>query len=376
MVPPSSRIVRKFAVAATVIAVGSPATAVNARACQALDERQRVAQLVMTGIPGTSFGAAAAELVTRHAGSVILMGSNVEGRGQVRRLTRALHARAEPVRLLVATDEEGGRVSRLGEEGLVPHMPSALGMADTMSPSRVRRVVERVGRGMRRLGVDWDLAPVLDVTSARSSGVIGDRSFGSSPRVVGAYGEAFARGLDAAGVISTGKHFPGHGRTAVDSHQTLPTVRASLGSLRRHDLVPYERADVEVVMTGHVRFTALDRRRPASLSAAATELLREDLEFEGVLMTDDLIMGAITDRWGVPEAAELAIAAGADIALVTVWQLAEGVTNRLLQAAESGRLTPERIDEAAGRVLALKGYSNQEIACFLPAAAGGPEPPR
>jgi beta-N-acetylhexosaminidase len=341
----------------------SPARA----ACEPLTSRERVMQLVMTGIPGTSFTATTARLVTRHAGSVILMGQNVAGRSQLRRLTRALHRRAEPVRLLVAVDEEGGRVSRLGEEGLAPRLPSARTMARTMRPGGVRRMGKRVGGAMQRLGVDWDLAPVLDVTNASANGVIGDRSFGGNPGVVARYGSAFARGLTSAGIIATGKHFPGHGRTSVDSHRGLPTVKASLGSLRRRDLRPYRKArsHLGAVMGAHIRFTSLDRRRPATLSPRATELLREEVGFDGVWMTDDLRMGAITGRWSVPEAAEMAIAAGADLALVTGWDLTDDVADRLANSLASGRLSPDRVNEAAGRVLALKGYDPERQACLL-----------
>jgi beta-N-acetylhexosaminidase len=344
-----------------------PDAHVAAAVCEPLSRRERVMQLVMTGVPGTGFTETTARLITSHAGSVILMGQNVAGRAQLRRLTRAMHRRAQPVRLLVAVDEEGGRVARLGQEGLAPLLPSARDLARTSGTGRVRRLGVRVGRAMRRLGVDWNLAPVLDVTDAPDGGVIGDRSYSGSPRRAAAFGAAFARGLGQAGVLATGKHFPGHGRTAVDSHRTLPTVRASLRSLRRRDLRPYERARpyLDAVMGAHIRFTALDRRRPATLSSEVTDLLREEIGFDGVWMTDDLRMGAITRRWSIPEAAEMAIAAGADVALVTGWDLTDDITDRLEAAASSGRLDPARVDEAAGRVLRLKGYSAEEIACYL-----------
>ena len=323
-------------------------------------------QLVMTGIPGASFTATTERLVTQHAGSVILMGDNIDGAGQLRRLTRALHHRAAPIRLLVATDEEGGRVSRLGGEGLVPSLPSARDLAHDVSPGRVRRLGVRVGRAMNRLGVDWNLAPVLDVTGAPDGSIIGDRSYASTPGAVAAYGAAFARGLERAGVIATGKHFPGHGRTTVNSHQALPTVRASMGSLRR-DIRPYEKAKpyLGAVMSAHIRFTALDRQRPATLSEEATRVLREEVAFEGVWMTDDLRMGAITSRWSIPEAAELAVQAGVDMVLVTGWDLTDEVADRLTGALDGGRLDPARVDEAAGRVLELKGYSDEEVTCLL-----------
>lgn len=357
---------RALVAALLCLAVAAPASAQDAPPCEPLTLRERVAQTVMTAIPGTRMDAFTQRLVTRFSGSVLLMGHNVSRRAQLRSLTRALH-RAGEIRPLVAVDEEGGRVARLGEDRLVVRLPSARTMARTFTVARVRRLATRLGREMRRLGVDWDLAPVLDVTGAPDRTVIGDRSFGDRPRRVVAYGRAFAQGLGRGGVLATGKHFPGHGRTALDSHRTLPTVRASLGSLRRRDLVPYVRSRwaLDAVMTAHVRFTALDRRRPASLSRRVTELLREEIGFQGVLVTDDLMMGAIANRWTPPVAAELALRAGSDMVLVTSWRAAKPVAQRLLQAARGGRLAEGRLGEAVGRVLALKGMDPAEIDCLL-----------
>ncbi len=214
-----------------------------------------------------------------------LLGHNVEGRDQVRRLTGRLRAAAS-ARLLVA----------------------------------------RLGREMRELGVNWNFAPVLDVAAAPSGTVIGDRSYSSDPDVVSAYGRAYAHGLQSAGVRTTGKHFPGHGRTTVDSHETLPTVNASLRRLRRTDLRPFVTAggDLDAVMTAHVRYPKLRVRRTGSLSPKIRRLLRADLGYEGV--TDALEIGAVTSRYPVPPAAELAIVAGADVALVGDWRWTPAVT--------------------------------------------------
>lgn len=335
--------------------------------CVPLGARERVAQTIMSAIPGTGMDDLTRRIVTRHAGSGLLFGHNIEGRTQLRGLTGRLHRAAGPVRLLIAVDEEGGRVSRLGEAGLVSRLPAPRGLARTATVQDARRRGARLGREMIELGVDWNLAPVLDVTDAPDDSVIGDRSFsGRAPRAA-AFGRAFAEGLTRAGVVTTGKHFPGHGRTSVDSHQTLPTVRTRLGGLRRHDLLPYRKAlpFLGAVMAAHVRFTAIDRARPASLSPEAARLLRDELGFTGVLMTDALEMGAITNRWAVPEAAELALRAGADMVLVTDPTAADDVSARLLRALRAGRLRPDRLDEAAGRVLRLKGYTAEETACLL-----------
>jgi beta-N-acetylhexosaminidase len=282
--------------------------------CDRLTLRERAAQTVMSGVPSTGMSAATKRLLRRNAGSVILSSHNIESRDQLKRLIGGMRRKA-PHRLLVAVDEEGGRVSRLGSRGLVDYLPSA------------RRLAERAAK----------------------------------------YGNAFAEGLSAAGIMSTGKHFPGHGRTSTDSHNSLPTVDASMRQLRRRDLKPYfkARSTLDAVMTAHVRFTALDRRFPASLSRAATRLLRNEVGFEGVLITDSLGMGAITNTWSVPDAAARAVRAGADVVLVTDWRAANDVVTRLVSHVHKERISKWRLDRAVERILEAKGYSSRQISCLL-----------
>ncbi len=338
----------------------------GAATCTPLTLRQRAAQTITTGIPSTKATATTRRLVRRHAGAVVLLGHNVEGRRQVRRLTRRLRA-ATSRRLLVAVDEEGGRVARLGNAGLVTRVPPARWVAAHDSVAKTRRRGARLGREMLELGVNWNFAPVLDVAAAPRGTVIGDRSYSSDPDVVSAYGRAYARGLQSAGVRTTGKHFPGHGRTTVDSHETLPTVNASLRRLRRTDLRPFVAAGprLDAVMTAHVRYPALGVRRPGSLSPKIRRLLRGDLGYEGLIVTDALEMGAVTSRYSVPRAAELAIVAGADVALVGDWRRTAVVHDRLVAAVQAGRLSLRRLETAAGRVLAAKRYRPAMIDCLL-----------
>ena len=179
----------------------------GAATCTPLTLRQRAAQTITTGIPSTKATATARRLVRRHAGAVVLLGHNVEGRRQVRRLTRRLRA-ATPRRLLVAVDEEGGRVARLGNAGLVTRVPPARWVAAHDSVAKTRRRGARLGREMLELGVNWNFAPVLDVAAAPSGTVIGDRSYSSDPDVVSAYGRAYARGL----LTAARAHRRGHRR--------------------------------------------------------------------------------------------------------------------------------------------------------------------
>jgi beta-N-acetylhexosaminidase len=334
--------------------------------CDPLTTRERAAQTVMSGVPSTGMSPSTKRLIARNAGSVILSSHNIETRDQLTRLIDDMRKKA-PLRLLVAVDEEGGRVSRLGSRGLVDHLPSARQLAKTYTAEQVRRKGKRVGEQMRRLGLDWNLAPVLDVTGAPDNSVIGDRSFSKKTKRAAKYGKAFSEGLSASGMMTTGKHFPGHGRTSTDSHSSLPTVDASKRQLRRRDLKPYLRArsTLDAVMTAHVRFTALDRRFPASLSRAATRLLRDEVDFQGLLMTDSLGMGAITNTWSIPGAAARAVRAGADVALVTQWSEANDVVKRLVSHVRRGRISKWRLDHAVQRILGAKGFSSRRISCLL-----------
>lgn len=334
--------------------------------CRPLTRRQRVAQTVMTGIPSTRMTDRTKRLVTRHAGTVVLMGHNVADADQVLRLTRALRRNA-PKRMLVAVDEEGGRVARLGQKGIVTHIPSARTLARTRTADEIRRIGRRLGKQMLAVGVDWNLAPVLDVADADRNTVIGDRSYSGDPAIVARAGGAFARGLRSAGVKTTGKHFPGHGRTTVDSHETLPTITASLSQLLRRDVRPFKETlpALDSVMSAHVRYTALDKSKPASLSRAATRLLRERLGYNGLLITDALEMGAITSQRSIPQAAEQALRAGADVLLVGDFRATGRVTDRVAGAVRRGRVSAARLDAAAARVLKAKGYGAARVGCLL-----------
>lgn len=335
--------------------------------CVPLTARERAAQTVLAGIPGTGPTAEARDIVARHAGAVILMGRNVSDAAGVRALTDDLRAHA-PAGLLVAVDEEGGRVSRLGDPGVVTHLPPARSLPSGHTPEGVRALGRRMAGELRAAGVDWDLAPVLDVTGAAPGTVIGDRSFGSDPEVAATYGSAFAAGLADGGVLTAAKHFPGHGRTAVDSHLQLPTVDASLDELRATDLEPFRRAApaLDAVLTAHVLYPALDPGLPASLSPATTALLRDELGFDGALVTDALEMEAIAQRWDLPTAAERAIAAGADVVTVAgPWQAVPAVTDRIAVAVADGRIPAVRLQEAVRRVLDLKGVAPEAATCLL-----------
>src|SRR5262249_54682891 len=205
-------------------------------------------------------------------------------------------------------------------------------------------------------GIDLDFAPVLDVDTNPKNPVIGDRSFSRDPKRVARLGVALAQGLERSGVASCVKHFPGHGDTSQDSHLTLPRLAHDKQRLWEVELVPFvaaARANLASVMTAHVCFDAFDRL-PATLSPVSLELLRQDVEFGGCCISDDLEMRAISETWGVPDAAELAVAAGCDAVLVchTLRHQHDSI-DAISRGARAGPLSRERLAQAALRVAGL-----------------------
>jgi beta-N-acetylhexosaminidase len=295
-------------------------------------------------------------------GGVFLSHGSVQTAPQVRALADGLRARAGRP-LLVSTDEEGGRVAVL--RSLVGRAPSPRRLAAQSTPEQVRAHAAAVGGRLAGLGVDLDLAPVLDLDDGPAGGIVGDRSFGADPARAAAYGLAFARGLADAGVTPVVKHFPGQGRSTADTHRVPAVVPAPLADLQATDLVPFQRAvdaGAPVVMLNHLGYAALDGDVPASLSPRAYALLRST-GFRGVAMTDSVGMGAVNLRWDFPAAAVLAVGAGADAVLATDGAQAVRMRDALVTAVRTGRLPEVRLSEAAARVTALAGGDPVAMSC-------------
>jgi len=333
-----------------------------------MDEFERQgARCVFVGIKGTTPAPAELELVRRGVGGVILFARNVAEPAQVAELTRNLKA-AAPGPLLICVDQEGGRVQRLRP----PHWtawPSMRrlgeidqqGGLDGMSGTAIaERMGEMIARELAACGIDVDFAPVMDVDTNPDNPVIGDRSFSRDPRRVARLGVALAQGLERSGVASCAKHYPGHGDTSQDSHLTLPRLAHDEKRLWEVELVPFvaaARAGIASVMTAHVRFETFDRL-PATLSPVALRLLRRDVGFRGCCISDDLEMRAISDIWGVPDAAELSITAGCDAVLVChTLQHQHDAIDAIARGARAGPLPRERLAEAASRMETLQKFA-------------------
>ncbi len=313
------------------------------------------ARVVMASFPGTALPDWMRSRLGDGLGSVCLFGSNVDGPGQLADLTTAIHAVGRDV--LIATDEEGGDVTRLHRRTGSPHPGNAaLGVVDDVALTEA--VAAEIGAELLAAGIDLNLAPVVDVNSNPDNPVIGVRSFGADPHLVARHTTAYVVGLQASGVGACAKHWPGHGDTAVDSHLGLPVVEASMEELRRRELVPFAaavKAGAAAVMTSHVLLPGVDAEHPATLSAAAVNLLREDLGFNGLVISDAIDMAAVKAGRGEPAVAVRAMAAGVDLLCLGAEKgelLVDAVVAAIADAVRSGDLAEERLAEAAGRVVA------------------------
>lgn len=302
-----------------------------------------------------------AELLDVGVGGILLTHANVESRPQVEALVAAFRGAGRP--MLIAADEEPGRVRTF--EALWGFIPSARRMASEWTVEEVWQEARLTGSRMAAMGVTINMAPVADLDAGSWDGIIGDRSFSADPAHASAYTLAYARGLKEAGVIPVVKHFPGHGRATDDSHVVAPEVTTPLPELRTTDLVPFSEAvsaGAPVVMMGHVAYSDLEPGIPASVSPAAYKLLR-GMGFKGAAITDSVGMGAVNLRWDFDEAAVVTVAAGADGVLATDGWQARRMRDALVTAVQSGRLPEARLNEAAGRMLALAGGDPQPASC-------------
>ncbi|MEE9276367.1 MAG: beta-N-acetylhexosaminidase [bacterium] len=325
---------------------------------------EKAGQHIVAGFEGLAPPASLLERIRAgRAGGVILFRRNIESAEQTLSLTHALQrAAAESPRrlpLLIAIDEEGGRVSRLSED--FTRFPAARLFGRLGDPGLVRRAAAATAAELRAAGVNMNLAPVLDVLTNPACTVIGDRAFGEEPALVGEMAAAAVSGLQAGGVAAAAKHFPGIGDMAPDPHEELPACDLQEADLRARELAPYRRAlapdlpagPAAAVLVAHAVYTRIDPDRPASLSGRIVRgLLREGLNFGGLALTDDLEMGAIEDPAG---SAMEAVAAGEDVALICrTEKIQEGALERIARALREGEIRPEAEDASLGRILAAK----------------------
>ena len=352
-----------------------------AEAVAAMSTEQKVSQLLVAGIEGTQLGQDAVQAVQDYqVGGVILFGRNVESAWQLAELTNGLKdLNGDYTPLFLCVDQEGGRVDRMPPE--VERTPSAWSVGQTLDTEGVGAAYGALlAEECAAFGFNMDFAPSLDIWSNPDNTVIGDRAFGNDWEWTAFFGMSAVESMEEqGGVIPVVKHFPGHGDTSVDSHVALPVVDKSLEELWQSELVPFNMVlnqedyfgaqagpSAPAVMVAHILLSQVDPDYPSSLShRVVTGLLREEMGFDGVVCTDDLTMGAVSNTYGMGEAAVLAVEAGCDLLLVC--HGADNLTaarDALLEAADSGRLSPERLDESVKRILSLKveyGLTNEPV---------------
>lgn len=328
-----------------------------------LDEltiEEKIGQLLLVGMDGTAVNSQTRELInTYHVGGFIFYKDNIQNSEQALSLFNQLHkdnAKAK-VPLFLSIDEEGGRVTRMPNEFL--RVPSAMKIANTGIVDAATEFGVSIGVKLNAFGINMDFAPVLDINSNPDNPVIGDRSFGHEAELVSNMGVAMMKGIREQGVIPVVKHFPGHGDTSVDSHLGLPIVEHDIDRLRKLELQPFKAAiseGADVVMMGHILLPQLDPAYPASFSQMIIQdLLRKELGFEGVVMTDDMTMGAITENYSMEEAAVQFIQAGGNIVLVGHdFSKAKAVIEAVTKAVLEGEISEEVLNERVYTVLRLK----------------------
>lgn len=333
-----------------------------------LTTAEKIGQLVLVGMDGTKPDKYTQQLLDDYrVGGFIFYKDNITDSDQALTLFNQLREAnaSNPVPLFLSVDEEGGRVSRLPSE--FSKMPTAAKIGETGQAEAASEAYRIIGQALSGFGLNLDFAPVLDVHSNPDNPVIGDRAFAITPEEVSLMGLAAMKGLSDTGVIPVVKHFPGHGDTSVDSHLGLPVVEHNLERLREFELKPFADAiesGADMVMIAHILLPKLDAEHPASFSPVVIDdLLRQEMGYEGVIISDDMTMGAITEHYEMEQAAVDFITAGGNIVLVGHnYDQEIAVIEALTLAVEEGKISEDMLDQRVYQILKLKqkyGLTNE-----------------
>lgn len=335
-----------------------------------LDEK--IGQMIMAGIEGTTPEPETIRLIENYkVGGIIFFRKNLTSYSQSLQLVNGIKRvnSVNPIPLFLSVDQEGGRVTRL--PGL-EELPTNKEIGLRNDPKLSYQIGSILAEALHAFGMNMNYAPVIDVNSNPKNPVIGDRSFGDNPSLVSTLGIQTMKGMEANDIIPVVKHFPGHGDTSVDSHLELPQIDKSLEALHELELIPFIDAideGADVVMVAHILFPLLDSEFPSSMSKAImTDLLREELHFDGVIVTDDMNMDAIVDHYEPGEAAVQSVKAGSDVILISkeyndIVRSIEAIKS----AVEKGEISEERINESVQRILAVKGkyqITDEQVAYY------------
>lgn len=325
-----------------------------------LDEK--IGQIITVGIDGYTINDKTKELIVdKKVGGIILFKDNINDSNQLLQLINNIKDinSKNKIPLFISIDEEGGRVSRLPKE--IKKLPSNEVIGNINDKKLAYDIGKTIGYSLKSFGFNMDFAPVLDINSNPNPNnkVIGDRSFSSNKNIVANLGVSEINGFKSSNIISVAKHFPGHGDTDIDSHYKLPIINKTLDELKEVEFVPFKNAikeKVPSIMVSHILLPEIDDINPASMSKTIiTDILRKDLKFDGLIVTDDMTMVAITNDFDISEACIKSINAGADLLLICHgYETEVDVINNIKDAVDKGIISIDRINESVYRILSLK----------------------
>lgn len=320
---------------------------------------EKIGQMIFAGVSGTTMDTGAQKLINQlHVGGIIFYKNNFENPTQTVEFVNGIKAEnSSNIPLFLGVDQEGGRVTRL--PGAITNFPPNKQIGEVNNSEFSYKIGRLLGFELKEFGLNLDFAPVLDINSNPNNPVIGDRSFRNNLEIVSKLGIETMKGIQSQNVIPTIKHFPGHGDTSVDSHLELPIVNKTLKELMKLELIPFKRAidqGADVVMVAHMLIPELDKNNPASMSKMVmTDVLRSQLGFTGVIITDDMTMGAIVEHFDIGKAAVESVKAGSDIILVGHgYDNVDKIQSSLKDAIEKGEISQQRINESVERIIKLK----------------------
>lgn len=325
---------------------------------------EKVGQLLIVGFEGTELDDKIVSYIQDlRVGGLIFFARNISSKEQVNALVEEIN-NISNILLFLSIDEEGGIVSRLPQE--YNKLPDSINIGNTKDTDLALEYGELLGNRVQSLGLNLNFAPVMDIHSNPSNPVIGKRSFGTTPEIVSEMGNNVAQGIRNTNVIPSIKHFPGHGDTSTDSHIELPIIDKSLDDIKNFELIPFKAAidkDIKMIMSAHILIPSIDKEYPATLSRKILgDILRDEMGYEGVIISDDMTMGAIVNNYSLEEASKSFLQAGGDILLVC--HGADNprlVFNKIMESIEIGELTEEEIDTKVYRILELKNrFLNKE----------------
>ncbi|AHI07252.1 hypothetical protein BDW_13760 [Bdellovibrio bacteriovorus W] len=300
-------------------------------------------------------------IIKNNIGGICLFGRNVDSPEQVRELCAEIqdlrHQQADKAPLFIGIDMEGGRVHRL--KAPFTKWPALKYLGDLDAPTVSYNFANAMGKELRAVGINLDFAPCVDIFTNPSNTVIGDRSLSSDPELVAKHASALVRGYIKADIITCAKHFPGHGNTLVDSHEDLPIENLDLQTLDNRELIPFKRAfksRVDMVMTSHIKFPKIDPDWPVTLSEKfVTDILRNELRYRGLIISDDLGMKAMTAHYGLEEVPVRALKAGVDLLLYcNDPDVPPQALEAILSATAQGSLSSDTLSASRQRILEFK----------------------